>query len=67
MGEVSWEPSLPQAEQAQSLQHFFVIEVFHSPDNKHGPPLGPGQQLQVFLALGTPGLNAVLWVGPHKG
>ena len=64
--EVSAEPSLQQAKQAQFFQRFSVGEVLWPSDHLSGPPLDPLQELHVFLVLGVPGLDAVFWMGPHK-
>jgi len=36
-------------------------------DNLSGPPLDPFQQLHILLVLRSPGLDALLQMGPHKG
>ncbi|KAK4830385.1 hypothetical protein QYF61_010612 [Mycteria americana] len=43
-----------------------VGEVFHPSDHFHGPPLDLLQQVHVFPALRTPGLDTVLQVGSHQ-
>jgi len=65
--DVSPQPSLLQAEQAQILQLFFTGEVLHPSDVPHGPPLVPLQQLYVFLVLEAPYMDTVLQMGPHEG
>ena len=46
--EVSPEPSLSQAKQAQFLQPFFIGEVLQTPDHLSGPPLDPLQELHIL-------------------
>lgn len=58
--EVSLEPSLLQAEQAWFLQPFFMEELLQPFDHML-------HQFHVFLVLGTPGLDSMHHVGPHKG
>ena len=64
--EVSLEPSVLQAKQAQFPQPFLTGEVLQPSDHLSGAPLDPFQELCIFLVLGTPGLDAVLHMGPHK-
>ena len=64
--EVSPEPSLLQAKQAQFAQPFFLGEVFQSSDHLSGTPLDPLQELRVFFVLRAPGLDTVFQMGPHK-
>ena len=65
--EVSLEPSLLQANQAQFPQTFFTGEVLQPSDRPSGPPLDLFEQLHVPPVLGAPGLDAVLQTGPHEG
>ena len=58
--------SLLQAKQAQFPQPFLIGEVLQPSDHLTGPPLDPLQELHVLLVLGTLGLDAVLWMGPHE-
>ena len=64
--EVSPEPCLPQAKQAQFPQPFLTGEVLQPSDHLRGPSLDSFRELCVFLVLGAPGLDAVLQMGPHK-
>ena len=65
--EVSPEPSLLQAKQAQLFpQPFLIAEVLQPSDHLSGPPLDLLQELHILRVLGVPGLDAVLHVGPHK-
>ena len=65
--EVSSQPSLFQAEQAQILQPVFIKVVLQSLDLLHGPPLDPLQKLHIFPLLRAPDLDAVFQLGPHEG
>lgn len=65
--EVSLQPSLLQAEQAQFPQPLFLGELLQPSNHPHGPLLDPLQQLHIFLALEAPDLNVVLQVEPHEG
>ena len=58
------EPFLLQDKQAQFPQPFFIGEVRQPSDHLSGSPLDPLQQL--FLILGTPDLDTVLQMVPHK-
>ena len=64
--EVSLEPSLLQAKQAQFPQPFLIGEVLQPSDHLSGPPLDLLQELHVLPVLGAPGLDTVLQMGPHK-
>ncbi|XP_048803588.1 uncharacterized protein LOC125694433 [Lagopus muta] len=64
--EVTPQPSLLQAEQAQLPQPVLIGEVLQPPDHLSRPPLDPFQNLYVFLVLRAPQLDTVLQVGPHK-
>ena len=64
--EVSLEPSLLQPKQSQFPQPFLIGEVLQPSDHLSGSPLDPLQELHVLSVLGTPGLDAVLQMGPHK-
>ena len=44
-----------------------MIEVLQPFDHLQNPLLHPSQQLYIIPLLGTPGLDAVLQMGPHKG
>ena len=57
--DVSPEPSLLQAKQAQFPQPFLTGEVLQSSDHLSGPPLNPLEELHVLHVLGAPGLDAV--------
>jgi len=65
--EVSLQPSLFQAEQAQFFLPFFIREVLQPSDHLHCPPLDPLQKPHIFPMLGAPGMDTVLQLGPHKG
>src|SRR5699024_8009122 len=52
--EVSLEPSLLQAKQAQLPQPFLTGEVLQPSDHRSGPPLDPLQELHVLPVLGAP-------------
>ncbi|KAK4817241.1 hypothetical protein QYF61_005263 [Mycteria americana] len=54
------------AEQPQLSQPVFTGEVLQPSDHLCGPPLDSLQQVHVLLMLGTPELDAVLWVGSHE-
>ena len=58
--EVSLEPSLLQAKQAQFPRSFLIGEVLQPSDNLSGPPLDSFQELCVFFVLGAPGLDTIL-------
>ena len=60
------EPSLLQAEQSQVSQPFLTAEVFQPSDHLCGTPLGPLQQVHVFLVLRPPELDTALQVGSHQ-
>ena len=64
--EVSLEPSLLQAKQAQFPQPFFIGEVLQPSDHHSGPPLDLVQERHILPALGAPGLEVILQMGPHK-
>jgi len=64
--EVSPDPSLLQAKQAQFTQPFFIGEVLQPSDHLCGPPQDPLQELHVLPVLGATGLDTVLQMGPHK-
>ena len=64
--EVSLEPSLLQATQAQFPQPFLLGEVLQPSNHLSGLPLDLLQEIYAFLVLGAPGLDAVLQMGPHK-
>ena len=65
--EVSLEPSLLQAKQAQLLQPFFVSEELQPLGLLHGPALDLLQWLHILPVLEAPDLDTVLQMGPHKG
>ena len=65
--DVTSQPSLLQAEQAQLPQPVFVEEVLQPSDHLRAPSLDPLQQLLVFIALGAPDMDVVLQMGPHEG
>ena len=65
--EVSPEPSLLQAEQGQLLQPVFIGEVLQPSEHLHSPPLDSLKQFHIPSVQGTPGMEAVLQKGPHKG
>ena len=58
--EVSLEPSLLQAKQAQIPQPFFTGEVLQPSDHLCGHPLDLLQQLCILPALGAPDLDTLL-------
>ena len=64
--EVSLVPSLLQAKQSRFLQLFFIGEVLQPSNHLSWSPLDPYQELWIFLVLGTPSLEAVLQMWPHK-
>ncbi|KAK4830027.1 LOW QUALITY PROTEIN: hypothetical protein QYF61_008365 [Mycteria americana] len=64
--EVSLEPSLLQAEQAQLSQPFLTGEMFQPSDHFCDPPLDLLQQVHVFPVLRAPELDAVLQMGSHQ-
>ncbi|XP_048819769.1 uncharacterized protein LOC125701581 [Lagopus muta] len=55
--EVTPQPSLLQAEQAQLPQPVLIGEVLQPPDHLSRPPLDPFQNLNVFLVLRAPHLD----------
>ena len=57
--EVSPEPSLLQAKQAQFPHPFLIGEVLQPSDHLSGPLLDPLQEFQVLSVLEAPGLDAV--------
>ena len=64
--EVSPEPSLLQAKQAQFPQPFLIGELLQPSDHLSGPPLELLQELHVLPVLGALGLDSVLQVEPHR-
>ena len=60
--EVSPEPSLTEAQQAQLPSPVFTGEVLQPSDHLCGPP----QKLPIFLVFEAPELDAVLQIEPHK-
>ena len=58
--DVTPQPSLSQAEQAQLLQSAFVVEVLQPSGHLHGPPLDRLQQLHIFPVWAAPNQDAVL-------
>lgn len=63
--EVSLEPSLFQAEEAQLLQTLFTEKVLQPLDHLSGSPLDTLQKLHIFSVLGASDLDAVLQLEPH--
>ena len=61
-----WELSILQATEARFTQLFLIGEVLQPSDLLSGPPLDSLQEPHVLPALGAPGLDAVLQMGPHK-
>jgi len=64
--QVSLEPSLFQAEQAQLLLSVLTEEVLQPTVHLHGPPLDPFLEVHIFPELGYPDLGAVFQMGPYK-
>ncbi|NXA49220.1 KLH29 protein, partial [Nothocercus julius] len=60
--QVSSQPSLLQAEQAQLSQPFLTGQMFQAPDHPCSPVLDSLQQLHIPLELGSPELHPVLQV-----
>ena len=63
--EVSLEPALLQAEEAQISQLFFIGEALQPSDHLCDLPLEPLQQFCLFSVLGAPYQDTVLQVGPY--
>jgi len=57
--EVSPEPCLLQAKQAQFPQPFLIGEVLQPSDHPCGPPLDPLQELHILLRAPRPSTNVL--------
>lgn len=67
LNKVFLELSLFKAKKAQLLQPFFIGDKLKPFDHLCGLFLNLLQQFHIFLALGFPGLDTTLQVGPYKG
>lgn len=67
LNKVFLELSLFKAKKAQLLQPFFIGDKLKPFDHLCGLLLNLLQQFHIFLALGFPGLDTALQVGPYKG
>ena len=61
------ESSFLKAEQTKFTQPFFIGEMLQALYHLCGPPLDSLQEIPVFLVLGSPELDTVLWVRPDQG